>query len=319
MEPRANYALIGAFVIFAAVALMGFVLWLGQNQFRESFDEYDIVFEGPVTLDDGASVRYIGIKVGEVRWVRIDRADPSKVRTRIRIDSETPVKVDSTANIDFAGITGITFVQINAGSADAAPLERLAGQPVPLIEADRTQLEELINSGRNILGQANVTADRVNALLSDENVESVSRTLAHIETITARIAADEDLITNANAALVSVQEAGDRFNAVGRTFDRVGNAADARIAELGAAIDQIATQAGAALDSFSGASEEAGRAATNLAEMADGTADAALVDTRLAAQDFRRLLVRIENLVRELEDNPQALVAGDQQPYEESR
>ena len=123
MEPRANYALIGAFVIFAAVALMGFTLWLGQNQFRQSFDEYDIVFEGPVTLEEGASVRYIGIKVGEVRWVRIDRSDPSKVRTRIRIDSETPVKVDSTANIDFAGITGITFVQINAGKATSPPLD----------------------------------------------------------------------------------------------------------------------------------------------------------------------------------------------------
>ena len=218
MEPRANYALIGAFVIFAAVALMGFTLWLGQNQFRQSFDEYDIVFEGPVTLEEGASVRYIGIKVGEVRWVRIDRSDPSKVRTRIRIDSETPVKVDSTANIDFAGITGITFVQINAGKATSPPLERQAGQPVPVIQADRTQLEELINSGRSILGQANVTADQINKLLTDANITRVENTLANLEVFTERLATEEDLVRNANETLVSLRETSDRYNAVGRQF-----------------------------------------------------------------------------------------------------
>ena len=37
---------------------------------------------------------------------------------------------------------------------------------------------------------------------------------------------------------------------------------------------------------------------------------------RLAAQDFRRLMVRLEDFVRELEQNPQVLVAGDAQPYE---
>ncbi len=31
METRANYALIGAFVIIAALAALGFVLWLGRR------------------------------------------------------------------------------------------------------------------------------------------------------------------------------------------------------------------------------------------------------------------------------------------------
>lgn len=316
MEPRANYALIGAFVIFAAVALMGFVLWLGTSQFRETFDEYDIVFEGPVTLDDGASVRYIGIKVGEVRWVRIDRSDPSKVRTRIRIDSETPIKTDSTANIDFAGITGVTFVQINAGTVDAPALVRQAGQPVPVIPSARTDLEELLSSSASILGQANVTADQFNKLLSDENIASFSRTLANVETISQRLADDEDLIANANAALVSLQEAGDRFNAVGRTLEAVGEAADRRIAQLGEAISSIASDATLALQSFTGASDEAERAATQIADTMETDGSAAVIDARLAAQDFRRLMARLDDFVRELEQNPQAFVAGDAQPYE---
>jgi len=154
METRANYAMIGAFVILAALSALGFVLWLGQSQFNQDYDVYDIVFEGPVNLENGASVRYIGIKVGEVSWVRIDRGDQSKVRARIRVDAETPVKVDSTASIQLAGITGITFVQITAGSPKAAPLRARPGQPVPVIKAEWTQLDEIFAGGAEVLGKA---------------------------------------------------------------------------------------------------------------------------------------------------------------------
>jgi phospholipid/cholesterol/gamma-HCH transport system substrate-binding protein len=65
METRANYAVIGAFVIVATLAVAAFVLWLGQSQFQRDYKAYDIVFEGPVSLEDGSAVRYIGIKVGE--------------------------------------------------------------------------------------------------------------------------------------------------------------------------------------------------------------------------------------------------------------
>ena len=114
METRANYALIGAFVMMAAAAVIGFALWLGSSQFNRDYSIYDVVFPGPVTLEEGASVRYIGIKVGEVETVRIDRRDASMVRARLRVDRSTPVKTDSTAIIDFAGITGVTFVQIKS-------------------------------------------------------------------------------------------------------------------------------------------------------------------------------------------------------------
>ena len=144
METRANYAVIGAFVIVATLAVAAFVLWLGQSQFSRDYKAYDIVFEGPVSLEDGSAVRYIGIKVGEVSTVRIDRADPSKVRARIRIDRETPVKTDSTASIQLAGITGVTFVQISAGSPTSRLLEARPGEPVPVIKAEKTQLDQLV-------------------------------------------------------------------------------------------------------------------------------------------------------------------------------
>ena len=318
MEPKANYALIGAFVIFSAVALMGFILWLGQNQFRESFDEYDIVFEGPVTLDAGASVRYIGINVGEVRWARIDRADPSKVRARIRIDSETPIKTDSTANIDFAGITGVTFVQINAGTATAPNLTRGAGEPVPIIPAAETQLAQILASGQNILAEANITADQVQKLLSDENIESFSSTLTSIETIATRLANDDGLIDNANAALVSIQRTSDRYAALVDTLEALSEDADAAIVQISADVSTIAADANVALIGVTDASLETEKAASQFADALDGRLEGLMTDTRLGVQDLRRLIARTDAFMRELEANPQSVVQGNALPYEEN-
>ena len=319
MEPRANYALIGAVVILASVALIGFILWLGQSQFRETFDEYDVVFEGPVTLDDGASVRYIGIKVGEVRWVRIDRADPSKVRARIRIDSETPVKTDSTATIDFAGITGVTYVQINAGSPRADALTREPGQPVPVITAERTQLSELISSGGEILSDAGQTTRQLNKLLSDENIATVERTLANLEEISERLAAEDGLIARADQVLVAAADAGESFDTASRELGTLARSTDARVASLAEDIEALTVSAGDTLarldDTLAAGTETAETASAFL----DGAGTRALEDLRIASQDFRRLMARAEALVREVEQNPQSVVIGDALPYEEAR
>ena len=318
MEPKANYALIGAFVIFSAIALMGFILWLGQNQFRESFDEYDIVFEGPVTLDAGASVRYIGINVGEVRWARIDRTDPSKVRARIRIDSETPIKIDSTANIDFAGITGVTFVQINAGTATAPNLTRGAGEPVPVIPTAETQLAQILASGQNILAEANITADQVQKLLSDENIASFSSTLTSIETIATRLANDDGLIDNANAALVSIQRTSDRYAALVDNLEALSEDADAAILQISEDVSTITEDANVALIAVSDASLETEKAARQFADAVDGRLEGLVTDARLGVQDLRRLIARTDAFMRELEANPQSVVQGNALPYEEN-
>ncbi len=319
MEPRANYTLIGAFVILAGIALAGFILWIGQNQFRESYDEYDVVFEGPVTLDEGASVRYIGIKVGEVRWVRIDRADPSRVRARIRIDSETPVKTDSTATIDFAGITGVTFIQINAGSQTATELRREPGQPVPVIFAARTQLSELITSGSRILGETGETVKQVNAMLSDQNIGRLSEILANLEIVSSRLAEQDGLLDRAGAAILAAEGAGRSFQTASDSIAQFSRSATDELTDLSGNIDALTRDIQTTLARVDGAVSQGERAAGGAADLLEGPAVLALEDMRLAAQDLRRLTVRFDRIARELEANPQSVVLGDSLPYEEDR
>lgn len=317
METRANYALIGALVLISAALAAGFVLWLGQSEFRRDFKAYDIVFEGPVSLEEGAAVRYIGVKVGEVATVRIDKADPSKVRAHIRVSRETPIKEDSTASIQLAGITGITFVQISAGTG--RPLEGKPGQPVPIIKSERTLVDQIVAGGAQALGRANLTFDGINQILTEENIASVGTSIRNIETITTKLAADDGLLGQASTTLKDMSAASAAFEDASRQFEGVGKAAETNLADVSADLKSLVTDvrgvANAATDTLS----ESRRAVSAAVAVIEGPAATTFENTTAASQDLRVLINRIDRTVREIERNPQGFVVGEPLPYEEKK
>jgi phospholipid/cholesterol/gamma-HCH transport system substrate-binding protein len=319
METRANYAVIGAFVIVATLAVAAFVLWLGQSQFQRDYKAYDIVFEGPVSLEDGSAVRYIGIKVGEVSTVRIDRADPSKVRARIRIDRETPVKTDSTASIQLAGITGVTFVQISAGSPTARLLEAKPGEPVPVIKAEKTQLDQLVAGGAQVLGQANDTMERVKKLLTDENVESISTSLKNIETITTKLAADDGLIDQATGTMKDLSRASNEFASASESVGTFSANANQELAGLSGQLDDLLAEVQKVVASADAVIVQGKDTVGVVNTLLEGPATGVVEESRLAAQDLRILISRMDRLTRELEQNPQSMLVGEPVPYEDKR
>ncbi|WP_300381535.1 MlaD family protein [Henriciella sp.] len=319
METRANYAMIGAFVIFAAIAGLGFVLWLGQSQFNQEFDVYDIVFEGPVNLEEGASVRYIGIKVGEVESVAIDRNDASMVRARIRVDTETPVKTDSTASIELAGITGVTFIQINAGSPNARNLSAASDDRVPEIESVNSPVAALLSSGTEVMGRATIALERVDKLLSEENVESVTRTLQNIEAITASIGGDGAISDDLSSTMAAVSDAARSIEEASDTVSRIGQNADSEIVRIGSEISALIADLEEMSASAQTSIESSEKAISAAADVIEGPATDAVTDFSLIAQDLRVLIRRMDRLVRELEQNPQGLLRSDPVPYEGDR
>ena len=320
METRANYALIGAFVMMAAAAVIGFALWLGSSQFNRDYSIYDVVFPGPVTLEEGASVRYIGIKVGEVETVRIDRRDASMVRARLRVDRSTPVKTDSTAIIDFAGITGVTFIQINAGSDDAGPLLPAPYQDVPVIQAGETPLTALFNGGAEIVGQAGMTIDQLSTLLTEDNIAAMGEILGNVRDITATLSEDDkELLSQTIKTLASLEQAGDNLTSASSDITKLANSVDQELVSLNVELKSLVS----ALNETTGDASEmlmqtrkALEAATVLVE---GGASDTVQQTSLAAQELRVLISRLDRLTREFEQNPQGLVVGDPLPYEERR
>ena len=317
METRANYALIGGLVILAAALVAGFVLWLGQSEFSRDYKAYDIVFEGPVSLEEGAAVRYIGIKVGEVATVRVDRADPSKVRARIRVSREAPIREDSSASIQLAGITGTTFIQITAGTG--RPLEARPGQPVPVIRSERTLVDQIVAGGAQALGRANLTFDNVNKILTEENIASVSASLKNIEIATAKLAADDGLIDQASATLEDVSRAAVAFEKASVEFQEFGNSADANLAEAAADLKILVADLRTVAKSASGTLDRSSQAVAAATAIIEGPATETFENAGLASKELRIMLNRFDRFLRELESNPQSLLVGEAVPYEENR
>ncbi|MEO0451027.1 MAG: MlaD family protein [Pseudomonadota bacterium] len=320
METRANYALIGAFVLMAVAAVVGFALWLGSSQFNRDYAIYDVVFPGPVSLEEGSSVRYIGIKVGEVETVRIDRRDASMVRARLRVDRTTPVKSDSTAIIDFAGITGVTFVQINAGSDAAGPLLPQPYQDIPVIQAGETPLAALFDGGAEIVGQAGVTIEQLSDLLTDENITAMSETLANVRDITAAVSAkDAALIAQTIDTLASLERAGVNLSEASTDITSVAASLDRELVSLNAELKGLVDELNGATGNASEMLTESRRAIEAATVLVEGGASDTVQQTSLAAQELRVLIARLDRLTRDLEQNPQGLVVGKPLPYEDGR
>src|SRR5919199_2436763 len=119
METRANYVVIGLFTLAVLAGAFGFVYWLARYGEGGRRQTYDIVFMGSVAgLNRGAAVLFNGIRVGEVDNLTLDPRDPQRVNARVRVDSETPVKSDTRAQLEFQGLTGVAYVALVGGSPD---------------------------------------------------------------------------------------------------------------------------------------------------------------------------------------------------------
>jgi phospholipid/cholesterol/gamma-HCH transport system substrate-binding protein len=96
VENRANYILVGSFVLLVVLGLFGFVIWLAKIEVDREFARYTIYFDGSVSgLSTASNVLYNGIPVGTVGSIRIDPQNPQRVRVVVDIATDTPVKKDS--------------------------------------------------------------------------------------------------------------------------------------------------------------------------------------------------------------------------------
>jgi phospholipid/cholesterol/gamma-HCH transport system substrate-binding protein len=314
METRANYVLIGAFVLLAAAALMLFTLWIAGTPLNRSYSTYDVVFEGPVNgLTEGGEVRFNGIKVGEVTRLSLDRTDPNRVIARIRVDSQTPVRTDSIAQLDFLGITGVTFIQIRAGKASSPLLESDDFGTPPVIATERTALDELLSGGQSILSVTSETLNNINRALSDENVDRIGAILANVEKASAKIADDGGVIDSANSALKSVDKAAAQLASAASAIDELARNDVATLARDGA---KAIAELGPAVENVREAAENINGTVMQINKELTPSTGRALDQIANAAGDLQAMMVRIQGLLNEIDQDPSRFLYRQPQPVE---
>lgn len=216
MEKNANYALVGLSTLILTVALIVFFAWLARLAIDREYDIYQIIFQGPVRgVSQGGEVHFNGIKVGEVKAIKLYDADTTKVVATVSITSDVPVRQDSYATLEPQGITGVSLVQITAGTQTNKLLKDVTPSgKVPTIASQRSALSDLLEGGGNAVARAIEALDRVNRVLSDENVKNFSATIQNIETVTAELRDRRALFANAEASLKNIDNAAQSFKAL---------------------------------------------------------------------------------------------------------
>jgi phospholipid/cholesterol/gamma-HCH transport system substrate-binding protein len=255
METRANYVLVGASVLAALATIVAFAFWLASSQFNQHEDTYYTYFTGSVTgLSSGGPVRYRGVPVGTVGQIEIDPDNIEQIRVTLKIKQGTPVKTDSIASLEVAGITGGSYVELTGGTRSSPLLIDASDGNIPVIKAENSSLEALVADAPKLLQKLNDLADRANEALSAANVKSISDTLGHIQNVAASVDSMtpelRETLTHFDQLAVDIHA---KLPALLETAQRGGQSikgASDEIHQLAASIDSVVAENRAPLHSF---------------------------------------------------------------------
>jgi len=288
MEKNANYALVGLSTMILVIGLSVFAIWLARLQFNQENDLYDIIFQGPVRgLNQGGEVHFNGIKVGEVTKIALDRTNPSRVIARTRVGAEVPIRVDSYATLEPQGITGVNYIQITAGTPSRPLLKDVTPDGrIPIIRSQRSALSDLLEGGGTVLTRTIEALDRVNRVLSDQNIKGFSAAISDAQAVTAELRERKSIIADAQSALQRIDAAAAELASLAQSsrqlVDTDGRRTMRNVAQAAEEAKITAQEARAMISSLSGPTTEF--ASTGLPQIT-----ASVIQLQGAAEALERL------------------------------
>jgi phospholipid/cholesterol/gamma-HCH transport system substrate-binding protein len=168
METDKHYFLEGLFIIGFGIAAALFAVWLTSTGHHDDV-VYRIHFTESVSgLALGDPVKFHGVDVGTVKVLSIDTADPRRVQVDVALRKDTPVKTDTKATLKLKGITGVVFVELTGGGAEAKTLASATPEgQIPEIPAERSTLATLLDELPKVVAKFSTLEDRAGKVVSD--------------------------------------------------------------------------------------------------------------------------------------------------------
>jgi len=217
VERDAKYATLALFALACVAAAVAFIWWYSGRGDQREYQTYEIYFQGTVSgLSKGSPVRYLGVDVGRVTYLGVDKADPGRVKVVAEIDSSAPISGGTLAKLGLLGLTGLLYIDLQQNPDTSGTRALQQGTQYPVIPSRKSSIEASIERLPEILGQATEVLTRIELVLSDENVRSVGQTLAHVEQaaedLPATIAEARALATDLRGISQSTLELTNRLN-----------------------------------------------------------------------------------------------------------
>jgi phospholipid/cholesterol/gamma-HCH transport system substrate-binding protein len=204
METKFNYTIVGLFVVLLTAVIIVISLWLTVGLEQTVYKTYLVYMNESVAgLSLQSPVKYNGINVGFVTDMKLNRANPTEVILTLKLVSDTPVTVSTTATLMQQGVTGIAFIGLNGGK-DRTPLQRLPGAKYPIIKSAPSLFVRLDQALQGITNNLDSLTDQVKLLLDKDNLDAIKGTLTNVQNITQAIANNNKEISEGMKSLAEI-------------------------------------------------------------------------------------------------------------------
>jgi phospholipid/cholesterol/gamma-HCH transport system substrate-binding protein len=318
MESRAHAIVAGLFTVLLGVGIVLAALWFS----RENYDHVSYVLESKYSvsgLNPQAPVRLRGVQIGKVQNIEFDPNDARLILVTILVKGGSSITRGTTAQLSALGITGTSYVSLedDGKKPDFLPP---SNEKANRIMVKRALLDEITDSGQDILYQAHLVAKQVQTLLSEPNQAQLFGAMASLQSAADRmsklaqslepgaksipaLAGDaRKMMAGANNALNDVAPA---LQAAKQTLANIDKLA-AEYAQRADALDRVAKSA-EAFDRVAKSADEVSLATQGVG----GTVSTDLAPRMNALlEELTRNSRNLDRLLSGLNDQPQGLVFG---------
>ena len=341
MERKSPYVLIGAAMILFVAALAGFVIWKLRAGDRTSYAFYDILFSGDVQgLTNDSPVFYRGLRVGRVVNIQLtSRVDTQrstgrerlteKIEVTVAVDWAIDIRERSSAVFEKPFIAGAPFIQI-VGRLDVdqvKPKRKLGDKPYPEIREGASFLQATSTSAQELLTKASTTVDRLNDLLSPDNIGAVSDTLRNLQTATNAFAKSDGAIQTTLAelpgAIADLRKTFIKLNDLSSSLTLIAQEIGPQDAETRKALAgkdpgefrKTLNETRAALANINSAAGQLNKLVTDNSRPIKNFTETGLTEFSLALRDLRQLTANLNVIATRLERDPANFVFSGKQGY----
>lgn len=139
---------VGAMIVLMALAAAAVLAVVISVTLRDPRDRYFIRFQESVSgLELGSHIRMLGVHVGQVEQIDVSD-DAENVIVTVALAPDTPVPADARAVLSTIGVTGLKYIELTGGTAQAPRIEPNTRSSI--IKAGPSRLGQLRRNARRI-------------------------------------------------------------------------------------------------------------------------------------------------------------------------
>jgi phospholipid/cholesterol/gamma-HCH transport system substrate-binding protein len=225
------------------------------------------------------------------------------------------------AELKYFGLTGLAYIELAGGSKDAPPLKK-KDSDIPVIREKPSLYNRLDTTLTDMTAKVTIALDKIDKLLSDQNIKNMSKTIENTKEITENIKNSNQDISKAIKNFVEIEE---NINILTKnlknTSTKIASSSDA-FKDMSDSIKTIAKkQIDDLIGEISGISKKTNTLLSDIIKGVKGgdynikkISSSTVSQINQAIEELRMLLKTSQDVIEEIERSPSDLLYKKEQP-----